>query len=285
MSSLTRTAREVWDAYNRHAGGLMAAAMAFYALLAVVPILSAGVAALGWVIGDSREALERLDGVIRQSFPASGSLLHETLTEIKRESGLAGALGLVVLLVSASAIFTNMELAFNAIWQVPKPRPWWRGRLVGLGTTVLALVLLLSSLAITSVLAWARSVRVPGLGLETARVPLLWQAAGHLVPVALSIALFALIYRIVPNRPVRWRDALSGGALAGIAWEAAKHLFAWYVTQFANYSRVYGSLGVIVSLMFWAYYSMVILFLGGEIAARCGRRAECDDEAARPPIP
>ena len=97
----------------------------------------------------------------------------------------------------------------------------------------------------------------------------------NLAPLPISILMFGLVYRIVPNCPVSWRNALLGGFFAGAAWEAAKYLFALYAAHYANYNKVYGSLGAIVSLMFWAYYSATILLLGAEIAAKEEqRRAE-----------
>jgi membrane protein len=263
--------RRIATAYNRHLGGLMAAAVSFYGLLSIIPLLSVAVAVLGWIVGGPDQALARIKEVLGDYLPASETVLLDTLAEIKRESGLLGLLGLAGLLISASAIYTHLEVAFNQTWDVPVPRSWLRQRLVAIGTSLLTLALLLTTIAITSLLTFLQRFRIPGTGIRAEYIPFLWHIAGYIVPLCLSVMMFALLYKIIPNRPIRWREALAGGLFAGSAWELSKHLFALYLSHFGNYSRVYGSLGGIVILMVWTFYSSMILFLGAEIAADYGR--------------
>ncbi len=270
--------RRIWQAYGKDSGGLMAAALAFYGLLSLVPLLSLGVAILGAILGSSQHALNSLQNAIEQALPGNGDMIYDTLSGIKEGTGLAGIAGLVGLAFSASAIFTNMELALNNMWKAERMRAWWSQRLVALGTSLLVLLLLLASLAVTSVLTWLQNRQIPGYG-EASHIPFVWTVIGHLVPLALSILMFTVLYKIVPNCVIEWRSAVRGGIFAGVAWELAKLLFAVYVGHFAHYNKVYGSLGAIVSLMFWAYYSATILFLGGEIAADRGH----DYPALEPP--
>ena len=260
-----RYARRIWDSFGEHSGGLIAAAIAFYGLLSLVPLLSLAIAVLGWVVGGSEEALRRTEHAIQLALPGSSDLIYEALGRIKQDSGIAGSIGIGGLLLASSAIFGNLELAFSMMWHTPNRRKWWQSRLVSLAATVATLILMFTSVGITAALTWAQNIRVPGLGPN--QVSIVWQVAGYLAPLGLSILMFAVIYRIVPNQYVSWRCAFCGGIFAGAAWELAKYLFALYVSNYANYDKVYGSLGAIVSLMFWAYYSSTILLLGAEIAA------------------
>src|SRR2546421_6650014 len=108
----------------------MAAAVSFYALLSVVPLLTVGVALLALFVGGSEAALRDMTITIQGYLPASAETIIATLTELKRDKGLLGSIGLVGLLVAASAIFTNLEVAFNNIWGADKMRRWINQRLV-----------------------------------------------------------------------------------------------------------------------------------------------------------
>ena len=259
----------------------MAAAIAFYGLVSLVPLLSLAAWALGLFLGSSREALPRMQASLQEVLPGSGGLIYETLLAVKQGSGLAGLVGIMGLILAASAIFTNLELALNNMWRVQKMRPWWRQRLVALGTTAITLSLVLLSVGITSGLTWVQNQRIPGLDTTAGDIDLVWLFLGNFIPLVLTILAFAVVYKIVPNCDISWGEALSGAVFSGIAWEAAKHVFAYYAVNYANYGKVYGSLGVVISLMFWAYYSATILFLGGEIAAGRWKR----EPAAEPPPP
>jgi membrane protein len=266
-------------------GGLMAAAIAFYGLLSLVPLLSLGIWILALFLGSSAEALPRMQESLKEILPGSGGLIYETLLAIKRDSGLAGLIGIGGLILSASAIFTNMELAFNNMWRVEKMRPWWRQRLVALGTTAVALSLMVVSIGITSAMTWVQNQRIPGLDLTAGEIPFVWRLLGNLLPLAFTILAFAVVYKIVPNCEISWRSSLLGALFAGILWEAAKYVFAHYAANYANFGKVYGSLGVVVSLMFWSYYTACILFLGGEIAAGRGTHAPEADPPPPNPVP
>jgi membrane protein len=266
------------EAYNRHFGTLMAAAVSFYALLAALPLLSVGVAVLGWFVGGSEQALAQVKESIQDYLPASGGVIYETLAEIKRDSGILGFVGLVGLLLTGSAIFTNLEIAFNNIWGAPTMRNWWKQRLAALGTTLATVALLLASVGVTWLLTYAENARLPGTQYHAGQIPFFSVLATHLVTLSLSTAMFVLVYKIVPNKPILWREALIGGLFAGVAWEGAKYFFALYLARFGNYNKVYGSLGGLVILVVWTYYSMTILFLGAEIAADQGTKLPAADE-------
>lgn len=261
IRNLWQFSKRISDAFNRDSGSLMAAALSFYSLLSLVPLLSLGAAVLGWILGKSGAALPRLQVILGDIAPGNDEMIYKTLLAIKHDRGFAGLIGLTGLAVSASAMFINLELALNRMWRVHEARTWWRQHLVALGTTFLSLLLLLLSLSITSALTWMENWKPAG------EISILWTTLGNLVPLAVSTVLFSLLYKIVPNIRVPWRCAVIGGLFTGIAWEAAKYGFALYMAHFARYNRLYGSLGAVVSLMIWAYYSSTILLIGAEITA------------------
>lgn len=284
MFTLLAVVKKIWnysrrisDAYNRHFGGLMAAAVSFFALLSIVPLLSVGVAILGLFVGGSDTALWEMKGSVQRYLPANDSMILGTLQEIKRDKGLLGVLGLLGLLLSGSAIFTNMEIAFNNVWGVKEMRHWFHQRLVAIGTSLVTIALLFGSILVTSVLTYIQNAPLPGFGYHASQIPYFSTLTGYLSSYLLSITMFAVLYKIVPNKPIQWREAFIGGLFSGVAWEVAKYAFAFYLARFANYNKVYGSLGGLIILMVWTYYSMTILFLGAEVAADVGTKLPAAD--------
>lgn len=267
-------AKHINDRYNRHFGDLMASAVAFNALLSLVPLLSIAVFVAGMFLGNSDQALLNVQKSLQSYIPAGGQLIYDTLGEIKQAHGMAGLFGILGGLFTASAIFTKVEIAFNNVWGVAEGRDWFHGRVTAILTALLSLTLLLSSIGITSVLAYVQRARVPLFGGHFGDVPYVWLMVGILLPLLLSIALFTSLYKIVPNKTIPFHDAAIGGLFAGFAFEVAKHLFTLYLSYFNNYNKVYGSLGGIIILMVWIYYSTTLLFLGAEIAADSSVREE-----------
>ena len=96
--------------------------------------------------------------------------------------------------------------------------------------------------------------------------PILHFSLKYLVPFFFSFWMFFLIYKIVPNKKIRWRPALHAACFASLLWEVAKQLFGWYVTHLGKFSLVYGSLSTLAIFFLWIYYSSAVLILGGEMA-------------------
>jgi membrane protein len=88
----------------------------------------------------------------------------------------------------------------------------------------------------------------------------------YLLPFFLTYCMFVLIYKIIPNKRVHYTSALQAALFAGLLYELAKHLFAWYVVHLARYSIFYGSLSTLVIFVLWVYYSSTILVVGAEFA-------------------
>src|SRR5690606_5207831 len=93
-----------------------------------------------------------------------------------------------------------------------------------------------------------------------------WISLGSvIIPLSLSVAIFAFLYRFIPRQRVRWDAIWVAAFLGGGAWELAKRLFTWYLDNLASYSLVYGSVATMIVLMFWTYLSGLIVLLGAEV--------------------
>ena len=187
-----------------------------------------------------------------------------------------GIVALGTLLWSGSRIFQALRLALDAAWGVTGRRQALQAKAIDFAAVLLIGPLMLLSVASTAVIETARYV-VTNLGetvpfLEFLGADVIWLPVLHLVPLATSVLLFEIAYVLLPNLRVRWTHALPGALLAAVLFEAGKLGFAWYVSNLASFSLVYGSLSTVIVLMVWIYISAIILLIGAEFSSEFSRR-------------
>ena len=272
---LTRTVREFRE------DDLMdwAAALTYYAVLALFPGLIVLVALLG-LLGQYPETFNAILDVIRQIGPDSAVETFEGPVEsVIREKSAAGALlsfGLLGALWSASGYVGALTRASNAIYEVKEGRPFWKLRPMQIGLTIL-MVLLLAMLAIAIVVTGPLTEalgEVIGLGDQAVTVFSIvkW-------PLALIVVtgMFALLYHAAPNvRQPRFRWITPGSVLAVVLWVLASGAFALYVSFFGSYNKTYGSLGGVIAFLTWLWLSNIALLLGAELNAEVERARELE---------
>jgi len=253
------------DAYGTHQCSLMACACAYCAILSVVPLLVVGVAALGYFLGGSDNALQQVLTASRRYAPVDPAFIKETLLHVLQDRKLIGVFGIVGLIYGAHQTFLAMQPAMNIIWVAPETRHWLRQRFVAVIATFITLILLGADLTATTCIALISQYNSTFLpGLTEAR---LLRLALNISPMLLTTILFATLYQILPARAVPIRAALVGAAVAALFWQLLKVGFAYSLVYVHTYDRLYGSLSGVVILVVWIYYSMAILLLGAEIAA------------------
>ncbi|NLC55524.1 MAG: YihY/virulence factor BrkB family protein [Armatimonadetes bacterium] len=269
--------RHVWQfvrqsckEYTRDSCSLMAAAISFYVLLSLVPLLLVGLATFGLFLGDEK-AFQVVSQFLEQFLPPrlGGDTLYRHLADLRRLAGMAGILGLVSWVWAASASFSTITRALDIVWEVPERRGFIASRLLAVAMMLIVGVLGLLSFVATSAIKIVQEYQIPWLGTRSGELPVVWQIVGWVLPLSLSITIFVLCYLVLPNARVGWRPALLGGLVGGILWELTKQGFALYVANFADYNRssIYGYLGGLVFLVMWVYYSAAILLFGAEVAS------------------
>jgi len=243
-------------------GAMVAAAMSFYTLVSIPPLLIVAVAALGLALRSSEQAYVVVLDYVGRFYPTAAL---DVLGHVTRTKGAVGGLGLILLLWSGSSVFLSLEKAVNIAWAVKHRRGFVRERILAIGMTLGTGVLLLASAGVTALVGVI--LKAPALRAILSEMPQGWHLAGLALPLMLTIGMFTLVYKLLPNRPVRLLDALTGGVVAGILWEVGKHVFGWYVSSMARYSVIYGSLTAVIVLMIWIYYSSMIMIIGAEVGA------------------
>lgn len=257
LSLLRATGRE----FQNDDGFIMAAAIAYYALFSFFPVVLLMITVFSFFFS-SATAQKAVIAWAERYIPASGDLIRANISQILRVRGTVSIMALVGLLWSASSVFTALYRAVNRAWDLTELRPFWQQKLLAFGMMVGAGGLLFLSIVSATFFNVIRRLRLP---LTESR--LFGNLFSTLLPVTLTISIFLLLYKVLPNTTVRWSDVWPGALLTGLGWELAKQLFTWYLASFASYNLVYGSLALIIAFLAWSYYTGVILILGAEFTA------------------
>jgi membrane protein len=177
-------------------------------------------------------------------------------------------------LAAALLMLITLEGALNQMWDVKKPRPLLRR--LGLYGTMLALGPVLVGACL-----WA-TANVLGVSLGLiGKLPPSLAFALELGPVALCSAGLAIVLRLLPNAPVRWRDAIVAGLLGGIALEGGKRVFAAYLIHGPTYQSLYGALAILPVFLLWVYFSCLVTLSAALVAAQLGRATGARGRPAR----
>ena len=251
-------------------------------MFAVFPAILAFIVVASTVL-DTAEVQEAVMSLVSQYMPMAYDLVAANIENLLSARETVSLVALIGLIWSASGVFSAIFRAVNRAWGIPKSKLVLSHRLWGLAVMLLVGAFFLLSLTIGPVLSLIQTWQGPALGWQPFARPGVDRLVGWLsalLPVLLSVCAFILLYRTTPRAQVGWRDVWLGGLIAGLIWEAGKQIFAWYVSNIATYSVIYGSVGAIIAFMLWSYLSGQLLLLGAEFTVvysrwrRAGRPME-----------
>jgi len=245
----------------------MGAALAYYALFSIAPLVLIVVSIAGLVFGDDAargQILEQLRGLMGEQGASAVQAMLKSLN--KPRQGMVGtAIGVVVLLVGATGVFGELQNALDRIWRAPARArrsgifSLLRSRLLSFGMVLgigfLLIVSLVASAAIAALGSWWEPV-FPG-----------WEALAQAVTFLFGLVfitlMFAMIYKIMPRATIRWRDVWIGAAVTSLLFNAGKFAIGLYLGK-SGLASGFGAAGSLVVLLFWMYYSAQIFLLGAE---------------------
>jgi membrane protein len=252
----------------------LAAALAYYALLSLAPLLVISIGIAGWFLGaeaaKGRVAGE-LGGIVGGQ-AAQGIQSVVASADTPTRGIVSTVVGVVTLLVGASGVFGQLQTSMNRIWEVKAKagRGIWgeiKGRFFSFTMVLGVAFLLLVSLVLSSVLSAFGTVladTLPGGAV-------LWQIINFVISLGVVTLVFALIFKVIPDAQVRWRDVWLGAAVTAVLFAIGKQLLGLYLGKAAVGSS-YGAAGSIVALVVWVYYAAQILFVGAEFTQVQARR-------------
>jgi membrane protein len=249
---------------------LMAAAMAFFGLLSVFPIVLAGVAILSQNLVGNPRSVESFKSYVASYFPGAASQIFEQINTIAGSTDTASVsiLAIAALLWSGRAYFDTLAAVLNTIWPRSKPRSLVGHQLALWGTFAGAGLSFVMSSAVTVALAAAQSLAEKSHTLSAGNLQGFWTFAGRFSAWFLTLVMFWLMYRFLPNvqGKRRGRLALVAALVASLGWELAKLAFTGYIGNVHRFGQTYGTFAGIVLTMMWIYLSSLIILMAAEVA-------------------
>lgn len=248
-----------------------AAEIAFFFLFALFPCLLALTSLLAYlpVVDLAQVLLNLLDNLLPN---AVLSLLEKNLqTLVQVQKGGLLTLGILLALWSASNAVTAFQTALNDAFEIEDQRPFWQVRILSVFLVINFMGFIIASLLLLffgrQIGVWIASLTGFGhaftMGWNLLRWPVIF---------VLMIAALSALYRYVPALKVSWRETFPGAVSGTGAWVVMTLAFSFYVNNFRSYDQTYGSIGAVISLLFWMYASAFLILLGGEINARLRER-------------
>jgi membrane protein len=243
----------------------VAGGLTFTMVMSMVPLLAVSFAVFARIpaLRAAGEAIR--EHLLRGLLP--DDIARTVLKHLAKFAGNASGLtllGSAVLLFSSLMLLLSVENTLNRIWQVKKPRPVLR-------RLALYFCMLLTGPVIIGLSLWAGSYLLNISGGPVGTRPGWLMHTLNVAPVVLSAAGFACLFRFVPNTVVRWRDAIAGGLLAGIAFELGKHGFAIYLANVPTYRTIYGTFAPLLAFLVWVYYSWFVTLAAALVSASLPR--------------
>jgi membrane protein len=255
----------------------LAAALTYYAVLAILPMLIVLVSILGLLGHSVTQPL--IDNLGKVAPGAAKQIFTSAITNIQKNQGTAGVLvivGLAGALWSASGYVGAFMRASNVIWDVEEGRPIWKTVPVRLGVTVVTLLLLTAgALAVTFTGGLAREVgNVIGVGSTAVQI---WDIAKWPVLIVLVAVMLAILYYAAPNvKQPGFHWVTPGGLLAVLLWIVVSALFALYVASFSSYNKTYGALASVIVFLVWLWITNTVILLGAELNAELERARQIE---------
>jgi membrane protein len=265
--------KDTWAAFNADKAMRLASAIAFSTIFSIAPLLIVLIAIVGWILGiqnggHAHAAAE--NALLDQVGKAAGASTADTVRQLvsasfdKPRQGLfAQIVGWIAFVFGATSLFSSLQDALNSIWQVEATKGGWRqivrGRLASFGMILVVGLLLLVTLVANAAVAF--------VGAHFAEAPLIGNRfllglAAQGVSFAVVTVAFALIFKVLPDVTLAWRDVWLGAAVTAVLFVAGEALIAWYFAVAG--ASAYGAAGSLLAGLLWIYYSAIILLLGAE---------------------
>ena len=259
--------KETVDEWNKDKASRLAAALAYYTVFSLSPLLIIAIAIAGAIFGEEAargEIVGQIQGLVGKDGAEFIQTAIESAAKPTEGGGLASAISVVVLLFGASGVFVELQDALNTIWEV-KPNPK-----AGVGTFIrtrflsFSMVLGIGFLLLVSLLLTAGlSGFVAYLGNLFPIISSLLQVANFVLGFIVTTVLFGLIYKFLPDVKIAWSDVLIGAAITSMLFSIGRYGLGLYLGN-SSFGSTYGAAGSLVIILAWVYYAAQILFFGAE---------------------
>jgi membrane protein len=277
---MTKQAASDWSEDN---ATRLAAALAFYTMLSIAPLLILCIKAAGKIFGDEA-ATGQVKGYLSNVAGGKAAQAAQDMIANAGQSGsglIASVVSIVILVFSASGVFGELQTSLNTIWEVkPKPDRGFMGmvkdRLFSFAMVMVVAFLLMVSMVVSTAISGI-STKIAG------DVTWLWQIINFVISIVVITGLIALMFKYIPDVRLGWKDVIYGAIFTAVLFTIGKFFLGWYLGR-ATTTSVYGAAGSLVALLLWVYYSSLIVFFGAEFTQAYSKMSHpvAPKENARP---
>jgi membrane protein len=259
--------KETFNSFSEDRAMRMGAALAFYSIFSLAPILLIVVFIAGLIFGPEAARGELFGQIEGALGPKAAAALEESTENAYRSNGgiWATIIGIGLLVFGATGVFVELQDSLNQIWRVParETSGWWdkiKARFLSFSVVAGCGFLLLISLVVSSILSalhkFVAAWDIPG-------GPIIWQGLHLAVAMLVITLLFAMIFKLLPEAELKWRDMWVGAFLTAVLFTVGKYLIGLYLAHGAVAST-YGAAGTLIVVFIWVYYSSLIVLFGAE---------------------
>jgi membrane protein len=277
--------KKIWQAFNEDKAMRLASSIAFSTIFSIAPLFIVLIAIVGWVIGlqnGGHGHTQAENAMLDQISKGAGKVTADTIRQIvtasfnkPRQGLIAQIIGWIAFIFGATALFSSLQDALNAIWHVESTKGGWkqmaRDRLASFGMILVVGFLLLVTFVSNAGIAFLGAhflSHIPFVG-----NPAILSGIDQLISVVLVTVVFALVSKILPDVTIEWRDVWVGAAITAVLFVIGEAVISFYLA-FAGVASAYGAAGSLLVGLLWIYYSAIILLLGAEFTKVAAGRAE-----------
>lgn len=258
--------RTAFTRFGEERGPEASASMAYYALFSIFPMLLVLIV-IGSYFVDRTAVQNQLLNLLQGVIPGVEEVIIGNIEEVLKLRGAVTFFALVSLIWSSTSVFNILAKNINRAFPKAAVPDFFKGRLMGFFMILILIILVLLSFGVSTLSGLIPAIKVP-LNDKYLHETFIWQIGAFLVPIGFNFLMFWALYYWIPTVKVSRKASIFGGLVAGVAWELLNNVFTWYLSSgFSQYRLVYGSVGMIVALLFWIYMTAMITLLGAHLTA------------------
>lgn len=291
FSTLKTQAEKRWKIITDYFNGLgqkfaeddsffMASGIAFDTFTCLVPTVLLIIAVSGFVLGSSEASSQRFLSYLDNLLPFETQDIQSTLRGLITASGTVSIIGLLGLFWTVGNLIGSLRVVMARIFNIPETRNLIHSKLFDLGMVVVLGLMFLLSIGITSVVSLIQGFGVNVLGMNTQNAGGIIKVISFFLSGAFTFFMFFIAYKFIPAERVPDKVAGLAAIWATLLWEGAKQSFNFYITNLTGVQAMYGSLGIIIVLLLWIYFSGLIFIIAGEIGQVYAERHHLDHTKA-----
>jgi len=273
--------REAVSLFNRNACFTSAAAISFYAFFSLIPIMLLVTAGLGFFLGSKEGLIDEVIAMVRQSLPYISDRIVNDLKGLSGQWRKFGWISIVVLIFSAEMVLEATASELSSVFGTERRFGFVRRKIINFGVLLLGIIAALASILMTAASVVLSKFHFTVLGIDIIYYLVQSFAFKIVLPFVMVTAMVAVVFRIFSGPNLNFRYALYGSVIFTTLWEVTKQVFTWYVANFQSYNKFYASLGTLMLLLIWIFYSAnIFLFAAATARAAFAARQAQDAQGA-----